>query len=266
MPELAEVYFHSSRWKACLGEAFDLAWLYEKTRCCRGFFASELAEKLRSATLISGYTHGKRMLFAFSGSVFLEVHLGMTGSLHRFEPDYQEAKHDHLALRSESSTLVFRDPRQFGKLALHETQDGELPAWWLALPPQPHDVSFSRERFDAIVTRRQKSVLKSLLLQQALFPGVGNWMADEILWRARLKPDRRCGSLREVERDALFRELRWVCREAIRIIGKDYSDPPKTWLFTHRWKDGGTCPVSKSPLRRDTVGGRTTCWSPGLQT
>ncbi len=265
MPELAEVFYHSSHWKSAQGERFELAWLHERTRCARGLVASELSGVIDTQTLLSGYTHGKRMLFAFSGSVFVEVHLGMTGSLHRMEKDYVEAKHDHLALRSDSSTLVFRDPRQFGKVALHETKSGDMPDWWNALPPQPHDAEYTREHFDLLLKRRQKAVLKSLLLNQEIFPGVGNWMADEILWRARLKPDRRFGELEDAERDSLFRELRWVCREAIRIIGKDYTDPPASWLFKYRWKDGGICPVSKTELRRDTIGGRTTCWSAALQ-
>ncbi|MDQ8187837.1 DNA-formamidopyrimidine glycosylase family protein [Pelagicoccus sp. SDUM812002] len=265
MPELAEVFFHSSHWKAACGERFDVAWFHSQPRCCRELDAATLVASIDSAQLLSGYTHGKRMLFAFSGNRFLEVHLGMTGSLHRLQPDHEELKHDHLALRSSRSLLVFRDPRQFGRLALHETDDGELPGWWKDLPPQPHDRAFTRKRFHLLLQRRDKAIVKSLLLQQELFPGVGNWMADEILWRARLKPDRRLGTLKDAERNALFKELRWVCREALRIIGKDYSDPPKQWLFTHRWRDGGICPVSGVPLRRDTIGGRTTCWSPEVQ-
>lgn len=265
MPELAEVFYHCSQWKAAEGERFELAWLHEGVRCSRGLRIRELAQAIVGSTLIFGYTHGKRMLFSFSGNVFLEVHLGMTGSLHRLEADYLESKHDHVALRSCQTTLVFRDPRQFGKLAIHVTEDGVLPNWWRALPPEPHSEAFTREWFDGLLERRQKAVLKSLLLHQDLFPGVGNWMADEILWRARLKPDRRFGSLERSERTALFQELRWVCREAVRIIGADYTDPPKSWLFRHRWKDGGFCPVSEEPLRRETIGGRTTCWSPAVQ-
>lgn len=265
MPELAEVYYHSSIWKKSQGERFDLGWLHEGTRCSRLLDGGGLATRLEGAVLLAGYTHGKRMLFAFSGKVFLEVHLGMTGSLHRLDTDYAEEKHDHLALRSSESILVFRDPRQFGKLALHETKEGDFPDWWTALPPEPHHEAFTRERFESLLGRRRNAALKPLLLQQELFPGVGNWMADEILWRSRLKPDRRLGSLSGGEREKLFIETRWVCREALAIIGKDYSNPPKSWLFLHRWKDGGTCPVSGTPLRRDTIGGRTTCWSPAVQ-
>ncbi len=77
---------------------------------------------------------------------------------------------------------------------------------------------------------------------QEHFPGVGNWMADEILWRARLHPSTPAGSL---DRNADPRPLgtvRWVSRTAIRIISDDWTYPP-TWLFAHRWEAGGTVPA-----------------------
>ena len=107
--------------------------------------------------------------------------------------------------------------------------------------------------------------LKPLLLMQEIFPGVGNWMADEILWRSRLAPARRVKSLSDYERKTLYEQLRWVCRYALRIVGDDWGDFPNSWLFNHRWKDGGICPLTEKPLKRDTVGGRTTCWSPTWQ-
>lgn len=265
MPELAEVAYHSSIWKRSRGERFRLAWIHENARCCRELDGNELRKLFNGVSLTNGYTHGKRMLFAFESGVFLEVHLGMTGALHRCETSYEEGKHDHFALEGSDAILVFRDPRMFGKLRLHRAEDGEVPRWWQELPPEPHDRRFTPRYFEQMLSRRGGSLLKPLLLQQELFPGVGNWMADEILWRARLRPDRRLSSLSEAERAQLFKEAKWVCGEALKIIGADYSDPPPSWLFLHRWKDGGICPVSKKPLQRDTVAGRTTCWSPAVQ-
>jgi formamidopyrimidine-DNA glycosylase len=63
----------------------------------------------------------------------------------------------------------------------------------------------------------------------------------------------------------LFREIRAVCREALRIISKDWSDLPDSWLFNHRWEKGGTCPRTGAKLQHATIGGRTTCWSPERQ-
>ena len=100
---------------------------------------------------------------------------------------------------------------------------------------------------------------------QERFSGIGNWMADEILWRAAIHPKQPAGSLDTAQTKSLYREIRWVCREALRIIGKDFSDPPDSWLFNHRWQKGGTCPRTGAKLQHATIGGRTTCWSPGRQ-
>jgi formamidopyrimidine-DNA glycosylase len=40
---------------------------------------------------------------------------------------------------------------------------------------------------------------------------------------------------------------------------------PDSWLFNHRWENGGLCPKTGVPLVREEIGGRTTCWSPGRQ-
>lgn len=95
-------------------------------------------------------------------------------------------------------------------------------------------------------------------------------MADEILWRSAIHPKRLAGSLTETEIKALYRETRWVAERALKLIGEAKTatlpDPPKTWLFPHRWEDGGKCPKTNTPLVREEIGGRTTCWSPARQT
>jgi formamidopyrimidine-DNA glycosylase len=121
--------------------------------------------------------------------------------------------------------------------------------------------------------RRARAPIKGVLLMQERFPGIGNWMADEILWRAAIHPKRPAGSLTTVELRILHRECRKLCHLAFDTIAGQgrYLPPnlnahiPRSWLFWHRWKDGGRCPRTKKPLHREEVGGRTTCWSPARQ-
>ena len=68
------------------------------------------------------------------------------------------------------------------------------------------------------------------------FSGIGNWMADEILWRAKIHPATRAGELTAPKRAALFRETKFVVRESLRTVGKDFSDPPRNWLIHQKWK------------------------------
>ena len=90
-------------------------------------------------------------------------------------------------------------------------------------------------------------------------------MADEILWRSSLHPRTSSSHIQGKTLQKLWRELRHVCREAVKIVGKDYSDPPVGWLFQERWKRDGLCPIHKRPLRKETVGGRTSAWCPKCQ-
>ncbi|MFN8549340.1 MAG: hypothetical protein U0527_15545 [Candidatus Eisenbacteria bacterium] len=94
----------------------------------------------------------------------------------------------------------------------------EEPAWWSSLPPSLLSPSFTRRTVDQILERRARSPIKAVLLQQDSFPGVGNWMADEILWRAGIHPARGRATQRARAR-ALRREVRFV-RGALRSVGR----------------------------------------------
>jgi formamidopyrimidine-DNA glycosylase len=96
-------------------------------------------------------------------------------------------------------------------------------------------------------------------MDQSVLAGVGNLLADEALWRARLSPVRTAASLDDDELDRLRRELRAAIRSAIELGGVHTGD-----LIEHRVR-GGHCPRCGAELRRATVGGRTTFWCPEEQ-
>ncbi|MGI9113978.1 MAG: hypothetical protein ACR2FX_02905 [Chthoniobacterales bacterium] len=100
---------------------------------------------------------------------------------------------------------------------------------------------------------------------QSGFSGIGNWMADEILWRAKVLPAKRSGELTESERARLFRATRFVARESLHIVGADDSDLPRGWLMHERWRASGRCPRHGTTLRRARIGGRMTAWCPRCQ-
>jgi formamidopyrimidine-DNA glycosylase len=237
--------------------------LHEGKRLFRGVNEKRLAAALRGATYLHSEARAKLMCFRFSGGVWLGIHLGMTGKLRVEPPDFAPGKHDHLVLRQKARSLVLSDPRMFGRVHFHEGR--EAPDWWAKLPPAVTSPEFTLELVTAFLQRRKRLAVKAALLVQTTFPGVGNWMADEILWRAAIHPRQPAGSLDAAETKALFREIRYVCREALKIIGTNWGDLPDSWLFNHRWQKGGTCPRTGAKLQHATIGGRTTCWSPARQ-
>jgi formamidopyrimidine-DNA glycosylase len=272
MPELAEVEFFRKRWDlAARGSTVTSVLTHDRARIFRGTDPVAIRTALTSARFLSSEAAAKQMLFRFSGDAWLGLHLGMSGDLRAEGPGYVAQKHDHLVLVTAQHALVFTDPRMFGRVQFHHGP--EAPKWWSSIAPALSSEAFTVDAVATFLRRRARAPIKAVLLMQERFPGVGNWMADEILWRAAIHPKRLAGSLTPTEVRTLWRECRHVARLALdTIAGKgDYLPPdlnhhiPKSWLFLHRWENGGLCPLTKKPLVREEVGGRTTCWSPARQ-
>lgn len=266
MPELAEVEYFRQRWNPGLTRKILGVELHPKAKVFRGCDVALLENKLSGATLLSSEAAAKQMLFRFSGDVWLGLHLGMTGELTAQPSDFAPRKHDHLVLRQRDRALVFSDHRMFGRVQF--SVGPAEPGWWSSIAPAILSDAFTIDVVAAFLRRRARSPLKAVLLMQERFPGIGNWMADEILWRAALHPKQPAGTIAPQQVATLHRECRWVCEQALKIIGRagpELRDPPATWLFPHRWEDGGLCPRTGAKLLREEIGGRTTCWSPARQ-
>jgi formamidopyrimidine-DNA glycosylase len=270
MPELAEVEWFRKQWDAARGaEIVDLS-LHARNRVFRGSDVRDLRQRLIGAKLLSSHARGKRMLFKFSGDnpetigaresirSWLGVHLGMTGKIRVESANYRPGKHDHLVVHQRERVLVFTDSRQFGRLRFHHGTDE--PDWWKSETPEINSREFDQKFIDQFLDRHRKAPIKAILLMQNGFPGIGNWMADEILWRAKVLPSKRTRKLSAHERTAIFRATKFVARRSLETLGKDFSDPPRNWLIHQKWKRAGVCPIHLTPLRHATVAGRTTAW------
>lgn len=272
MPELAEAEFYRKRWHlAAAGDRVTALFARSGKRVFRGINLPDLRRGLVGASLEQSEARAKQILFRFSGGHWLGVHLGMSGELLALGPDHRPGPHDHLVITTSRHALLFRDPRMFGRIRHHQGQDA--PGWWTEFAPAILSSGFTISRIAKFLGRRRRAPIKAVLLMQEQFPGIGNWMADEILWRAAIHPRRPAGSLTSAETRMLWRQTRLVCRQALRVIaGTGDHLPadlnvgiPPYWLFKHRWERGGRCPKTGQRLAHATIGGRTTCWSPARQ-
>ena len=263
MPELAEVEFYRKQWDAGLGSKVLSVTLHEDKRVFRGTDTPAMLREIPGTKLLRSEARGKQMAFQFSRGVWIAIHLGMTGKLRLEAPAHPAGKHDHLVLRQKARALIFSDPRQFGRV-LYFRGRGE-PPWWAKLPPALTSTAFTRDVLRDALQRHRKLPIKATLLLQRHFPGIGNWMADEILWQARIHPLALSGEIRNAQLAVLWKCIRSVCFGALKYVGKDFSDPPRGWLFHQRWSRGGQCPRDGTALQRDTIGGRTTAWCPKCQ-
>ena len=104
-----------------------------------------------------------------------------------------------------------------------------------------------------------RAPLKARLMDQARLAGIGNLIADEVLWRASLSPSRPAQSLSPADVRRLHRHLRAALADMGSRGGSHTGD-----LMAER-RRGGACPKDGRPLERATVGGRTTWWCPWHQ-
>jgi formamidopyrimidine-DNA glycosylase len=263
MPELAEVEFFRKQWDPGLGQKIFTVQLHPRKRIFRGSDPRKIVEHLTGHRLLRSHARGKRMLFEFSGGNWIGIHLGMTGKLRTEPAGFRPEKHDHFVLQQTRQALVFRDARLFGRVRFHHGKTE--PTWWQTGGPEISSDEFDRAFLNGFLDRHGRAPIKAVVLMQNGFSGIGNWMADEILWRAKIAPSALAGALSAAQRARLLRETRFVASESLRIVGPDFSDPPANWLIHQKWKRDGVCPRHRSPLRKGTIGGRTTAWCPRCQ-
>ena len=159
----------------------------------------------------------------------LVLHLGMTGSL-SFVPTPPGGADPHAGVShvrtrfelDDGRTLLFRDPRRFGRVSVIPAGDyvDRIPTL-ASLGPEPLSDAFDAEAFAASLSATTSTV-KARLLDQRLVAGVGNIYADEALWRARIHPaSRRVGPTRAA---ALHAAVIQVLTDAIEREGTTFRD------------------------------------------
>jgi formamidopyrimidine-DNA glycosylase len=218
------------------------------TYVCRPHSPGEIADALIGHRFVSAQRRGKFMWLETEDGPVLGLHLGMAGRI-VLEDAGTHPRWDRFAVEFEDgSRFALRDRRRLGRAVLNPDFSHVGPDAALA----------TRAQFRAAVGRGH-TPLKARLLDQKAVSGIGNLLADQILWQARLSPRRLTGDLSEEDLDALRREVRSAVRSAIRKGGAH------TGRFIAAREQGGSCPRCGHTLERAQIGGRTTYWCPACQ-
>lgn len=221
---------------------------------------------------------GKYWWLEFEEKPWLYGHLGMAGWVRELgAPTIRLREHGNAPMEDEAGRprflkllletedggrVAFTDGRRLGRLWLStdHTSDKRMDR----LGRDVYNDLPSQKELHSILSKR-KAPIKALLLDQKLFPGVGNWIADEVLYWAKISPKRLGNELTAAQVKALRTSLVEVIAKAVEV-GADKAQFPKNWLFHVRW-DGkrGHEFIDGMPIVRETVGGRTTAWVPKVQ-
>jgi formamidopyrimidine-DNA glycosylase len=246
MPELPEAERARQTLEAVLGRRI-VSVDDRDTYVSRPHAPGEIADALIGHRLVSAHRRGKFLWLETEDGPTLGLHLGMAGRI-VLDPD-TFSRWDRFTVGFEDGgRFTLRDKRRLGRAILNPD--------FSHVGPDAADVS--RNDFRRLIGRGRAPV-KARLLDQHAISGVGNLLADQILWQARIAPARIVSELTDDDLDRLRRELRSAVRSAIRLGGAH------TGRFVQARGQNGACPRDGHSLARATIGGRTTYWCPQCQ-
>jgi formamidopyrimidine-DNA glycosylase len=261
VPEILEVELYRTCAEAALGRPITRAWMVDSRYGRGGTTPARLRAALVGRSFSATRRRGKLLLLDTDGGPTLGLRFGMTGGLvvdgHealdrlRYGPGVFDDKWVRMRVTfDDGGQLLMHDPRRFGSVEIAPDEGRLGPD---ALTVTLRDL---RAALDIAPGRGTNAApLKARLMDQERLAGVGNLLADEILWRADLAPGRRT-PLDDEEFRRLHRVLRSTLRQLARRGGSHMGE-----LMEER-HDGARCPRDGTVLRRDAVGGRTTYWCP----
>jgi len=275
MPELPEV--EAARrlaQRVAAGRRIAAAWCAADSIVLDGAAPARIRRALVGRRVLAARRHGKHLWLELDRRPWPILHFGMSGGLYTPGRGVWLVAHGRNDPRAvwpprftklrltfdDAGELAFADPRRLGRLRLRADPRREPPIGQLGfdayreLPPVARFLES---------LRRRAAPIKAVLLDQTFAAGVGNWVADEVLYQARIDPRRRARELTPAEARRLRTRLRSVLATAVRA-GADSDRYPRTWLFHRRW-DRNVTTARGEPIRHQTIGGRTAAWVPAVQ-
>jgi formamidopyrimidine-DNA glycosylase len=272
MPELAEVETVARGLRSLVGRRIATV------RVGKDDFIDQperLSALLPGSRLAEVRRHGKLLLLTFERELpaperfCLVVHLGMTGQLVIHDSRDAVAPHTHVRFGlDDGRELRYTDIRRFGRMGIVSIE--QLPARLQPFGADP--LESSETEFRRLLANRRGRV-KALLLNQAVLRGLGNIYADESLWHARLHPMRAVSELTKTEVARLWRAIRMVVREAIRLGGTSIANYVNARGRPGRYQERlrvyrrarCPCPRCRTKLQRVIVAGRSSHFCPRCQ-
>lgn len=261
MPELPEVenrllYFRRTALGQCIERVEVTAPGMIKSSGARSFVNS-----LRGRCFADARRRGKYLIITLDDGRLLILHFGMGGDLRYYDspddrPDFTRIEF----LLAGGNRLAFTCPRKICRVMLVDDLT-KVPAL-RDMGPEPDAKEFSFAFLQRSVEEGAARQIKPLLMDQKKIAGVGNIYADEILFEAKVRPDRRASTLSEEEIRRIHRETRRVLRRAIRAGGDEESSSN---FLVPRESRGARCRVCGRPIEKKTVGGRTAYFCPRCQ-
>lgn len=181
-------------------------------------------DKLKGKTILAVNRKGKMLDFLLDDGRHILSHLGMTGGW-RISKKKVTEKHTHLQFSGEYDGepfyVAYVDPRRFGHMYLYNEEDAQKKLDELGVDLKSDD--FTLKYFKEKLLKYPDRFIKVTLLDQSLFAGTGNYIANEICARAKVLPHRRVLTLSPLEIKKLYKAVHIVIDGATQTGGTTFQ-------------------------------------------
>ncbi len=224
MPELPEVETISRDLNTHLsGKTINTVTILDN-RNLRGIDSNNFINKLTGTTISKIYRKGKALIVDISDGFSIIFHLRMTGKFIIQDKTLEHEKHSMVIFTTDTENIIFADIRKFATINLIETSKLNENSYLKNIGVDPTFDNFTYSIFKEIVNLSQNKNAKAFLLEQTKIVGIGNIYASEILFNAKISPERIIGSLTNIEINTLHGSIVSILKEAISLRGTTFSD------------------------------------------
>ncbi|XP_019448077.1 PREDICTED: formamidopyrimidine-DNA glycosylase isoform X2 [Lupinus angustifolius] len=275
MPELPEVEAaRKAVEENCTGKKIIKCIVADDSKVIDIVSRSDFEASVIGKTIIAARRKGKNMWLQLDSPPFPSFQFGMAGAIYikgvavtKYkrsavnDEDEWPSKYSKFFIELDDGLeLSFTDKRRFAKVRLLKDPTSVPPI--SELGPDALFEPMTLEEFTQSL-HKKKTEIKALLLDQSFISGIGNWVADEVLYQARIHPRQGASSLSEESCSALHKCIKEVIQFAVEVDAA-CSCFPLDWLFHFRWgKKAGK--IDGKTIEFITAGGRTTAYVPELQ-
>lgn len=237
---------------------------------CLNISKDKFVSELEGSAIISVMRKGKWLIIELSGERYLLLNLGMGADLWYYRSIEDIAGKYQVRIGLDTGAGFTCRFWWFGYVKLLTA--GELPLHKETQKLGPSPIEIDLSQFTAIARRIPRSSVKSLILDQSKLSGIGNAYSHDILWKARLHPNRRLGSLSNSELEALYGSIRAIITRAIELGGIE-DDFYRNGGNHRNWdsfsfigyKEGKPCPDCSTPIIKIKTGPTATYICPRCQ-
>ncbi|GLT95329.1 hypothetical protein SLE2022_130180 [Rubroshorea leprosula] len=276
MPELPEVEAaRRAVEEHCLGKKIKKAVIANDPKVIDGVSPSDFETSLVGKTIVSAHRKGKNMWLQLDSPPFPSFQFGMTGAVYikgvavtKYkrsavnDTDEWPSKFSKFFIELDDGLeLSFTDKRRFARVRLLKDPASVTPI--SELGPDALLEPMTVDQFTESLSKK-KIGIKALLLDQSFISGIGNWVADEVLYQARIHPQTPASNLSKENCATLLKSIKEVLEKAVEV-GADSSQFPSNWILHSRDNKPGKAFVDGKKIEFISAGGRTTAYVPELQ-